>query len=55
MPDNSPRAAWRRLPAGIRALGFVSMLMDVSSEMRDGFSPDGGRHHFRDRRSFDAA
>ncbi|MFG1466652.1 MFS transporter [Xanthobacter sp. DSM 24535] len=27
------RAAWRRLPAGIWALGFVSLLMDVSSEM----------------------
>ena len=27
------RAVWRRLPAGIWALGFVSMLMDVSSEM----------------------
>ena len=27
------RRAWLRLPAGIWALGFVSMLMDVSSEM----------------------
>ncbi|MGQ0567849.1 MAG: MFS transporter [Gemmobacter sp.] len=27
------RAVWRRLPAGIWALGFVSMLMDISSEM----------------------
>ncbi len=26
-------AAWRRLPAGVWALGFVSLLMDVSSEM----------------------
>lgn len=26
-------ATWRRLPAGIWALGFVSLLMDVSSEM----------------------
>ncbi|RMF33907.1 MAG: MFS transporter [Alphaproteobacteria bacterium] len=26
-------ASWRRLPAGIWALGFVSLLMDVSSEM----------------------
>ena len=26
-------ASWRRLPAGIWALGFVSMLMDISSEM----------------------
>ncbi|WP_372604221.1 MFS transporter [Actibacterium sp.] len=25
--------AWRRLPAGIWAIGFVSMLMDISSEM----------------------
>lgn len=28
-----PRPHWRRLPAGIWVLGFVSMLMDVSSEM----------------------
>jgi MFS family permease len=27
------RRVWRRLPAGIWALGFVSLLMDVSSEM----------------------
>lgn len=27
------RPAWLRLPAGIWALGFVSMLMDISSEM----------------------
>jgi hypothetical protein len=27
------RRLWRRLPAGIWALGFVSLLMDVSSEM----------------------
>lgn len=27
------KAPWRRLPAGIWALGFVSMLMDISSEM----------------------
>jgi len=26
-------AAWRRIPSGIWALGFVSLLMDVSSEM----------------------
>ena len=31
--ESSPRPHWRRLPAGIWALGFVSMLMDVSSEM----------------------
>lgn len=31
LPDD--RAVWRRLPAGIWALGFVSLLMDVSSEM----------------------
>jgi MFS family permease len=30
-PDT--RRVWRRLPAGIWALGFVSLLMDVSSEM----------------------
>ena len=27
------RPVWRRLPAGIWAIGFVSLLMDVSSEM----------------------
>ncbi len=27
------RSVWRRLPAGIWALGFVSLLMDISSEM----------------------
>ncbi len=35
-PETQPadsRATWRRLPAGIWALGFVSLLMDVSSEM----------------------
>ncbi len=32
-PGDTTRATWRRLPAGIWALGFVSMLMDVSSEM----------------------
>jgi MFS family permease len=31
--EPSARPHWRRLPAGIWALGFVSMLMDVSSEM----------------------
>lgn len=29
----SRRAAWRRIPVGIWALGLVSLLMDVSSEM----------------------
>ena len=35
VPEHGPSvgASWRRLPAGIWALGFVSMLMDVSSEM----------------------
>ena len=36
MSKDGPRAAgpvWRRLPTGIWALGFVSLLMDVSSEM----------------------
>lgn len=35
-PDPLPNIGarpWRRLPAGIWALGFVSMLMDLSSEM----------------------
>src|SRR5438876_611440 len=27
------RAGWRAIPAGIWALGFVSMFMDISSEM----------------------
>lgn len=27
------KSLWRRIPAGIWALGFVSMLMDISSEM----------------------
>jgi hypothetical protein len=27
------RATWRDVPASIWALGFVSMLMDLSSEM----------------------
>jgi MFS family permease len=31
--SNSGGSAWRGLPVGIWALGFVSMLMDVSSEM----------------------
>ena len=31
--ESSPRPQWHRLPAGIWALGLVSMLMDVSSEM----------------------
>ena len=31
--EPAKRRAWRRLPAGIWALGFVSLLMDVSSEM----------------------
>ncbi len=35
VPDPAPAygPSWRRLPAGIWALGFVSLLMDVSSEM----------------------
>jgi MFS family permease len=33
-PDPAPSSrVWRRLPAGIWALGLVSLLMDVSSEM----------------------
>ncbi len=28
-----PRAAWRAVPGSVWALGFVSMLMDISSEM----------------------
>ena len=33
MPSETPAVSPRRLPAGIWALGFVSLLMDVSSEM----------------------
>ncbi len=34
LPGPEPRLrVWRRIPAGIWVLGFVSMLMDVSSEM----------------------
>ncbi|WP_246683651.1 MFS transporter [Labrys sp. KNU-23] len=33
IPDAPPSPGDRKLPAGIWALGFVSMLMDVSSEM----------------------
>ncbi len=32
-PAAGPGPGWRRLPAGIWALGLVSMLMDISSEM----------------------
>lgn len=31
--DGPERSVWRRLPAPIWALGFVSLLMDISSEM----------------------
>jgi MFS family permease len=30
---NGSRSTWRRIPAGVWVLGFVSMLMDISSEM----------------------
>lgn len=33
MTRGEPAAVWRRLPGGIWALGFVSLLMDISSEM----------------------
>lgn len=32
-PDPEKRKAWPKLPAGIWVLGFVSLLMDVSSEL----------------------
>ncbi|WP_417685304.1 MFS transporter [Roseibium sp.] len=32
-PDVEPKKAWRRIPRSIWVLGFVSMLMDISSEM----------------------
>ena len=31
-PHEAPRT-WRRIPAGIWALGFVSLLADIGSEM----------------------
>ncbi len=33
MKSNGPRPIWRQIPKGVWALGFVSMLMDISSEM----------------------
>ena len=33
IPDSAPSVSPRRLPAAIWALGFVSLLMDISSEM----------------------
>jgi MFS family permease len=32
-PSPTPRASWRAIPSGIWVLGFVSLLMDLSSEM----------------------
>ena len=37
--SQTPRPVWRALPAGIWALGFVSMLMDISSEMIHALPP----------------
>jgi MFS family permease len=31
--DHSGRSGWRAIPSGVWALGFVSMFMDISSEM----------------------
>lgn len=31
--DSQPNHLWRHIPSGIWVLGFVSLLMDVSSEM----------------------
>lgn len=33
MPAVKPLAPWRQIPGGVWALGFVSLLMDISSEM----------------------
>jgi hypothetical protein len=33
VPAPVARRSWRDIPAGVWALGFVSLLMDVSSEM----------------------
>lgn len=32
-PDATRRTGWRAIPSGVWALGFVSMFMDISSEM----------------------
>ena len=32
-PGSMPTTGWRAVPTGVWALGFVSMLMDISSEM----------------------
>jgi MFS family permease len=37
--DHTTGGIWRRIPSGIWALGFVSLLMDVSSEMIHGLLP----------------
>src|SRR5512136_256239 len=39
LSSNTRRAAWRALPVGIWALGFGSLLMDISSEMIHGLLP----------------
>jgi len=33
MNQTEPRSVWRQIPRGVWVLGFVSMLMDISSEM----------------------
>lgn len=39
MTDASAQRSWKALPTGIWALGFVSLFMDVSSEMIHGLLP----------------
>ena len=39
MTDASAQRSWKGLPSGILALGFVSLFMDVSSEMVHGLLP----------------
>jgi len=39
LKDRTELAAWRRIPRGVWVLGFVSMLMDISSEMIHGLLP----------------
>ena len=39
MPDIPIQRSWKTLPGGIWALGFVSLFMDVSSEMIHGLLP----------------
>jgi hypothetical protein len=54
MPTRSSKSTFRQIPAGVWVLGFVSMLMDISSEMIHSLWPlfmvaTLGCQRFRDR------